>query len=500
MRPQQVHLQFGADAAREMTVSWTTSGPCRQATVQIGRADHGNAHWTVAAVERSYVEALTGQTVWTYHAPAAGLEPDTSYVYRVRADGEPGPWSTFRTGPDGRSGRFRFTSFGDLAVPAPVGAAVGPHSPNATHSVDAVERAEPLFHLMNGDLSYANVSDAPVETWASFFANVTRSASNRPWMPCAGNHENENGNGPDGYLAYQTRFFLPDNGAGTDHIGNWYAFTVGSVRVISLNGDDVCLQDGGFSQHRQDHVPRDRRPSSYIRGYSGGAQRKWLEATLAAAREDPAVDWVVVCVHQVAMCSTPFNGADLGIRAELLPLFDRYGVDLVLNGHEHYYQRSHPVRGVVPGSSVLTPEVVQQAEWGVIDTTTGTVHLTIGVGGNPTFLAPSAFTEPPLGTVIAHVTPAGRGQARTAHKAQEPADWLAVRASHHPYGVTVFDVDPGLPGGTTRIFGVHYGATAGSSDYRPIDRFVLERPRADALAGVAAGGLQRRPPRHPGRR
>ena len=34
------------------------------------------------------------------------------------------------------------------------------------------------------------------------------------------------------------------------HSGNWYAFTVGSIRVISLNNDDVCLQDGAFSAFR----------------------------------------------------------------------------------------------------------------------------------------------------------------------------------------------------------------------------------------------------------
>jgi hypothetical protein len=40
-----------------------------------------------------------------------------------------------------------------------------------------------------------------------------------------------------------------------------------------------------------------------------------------------------------------FNGADLGIREEWVPLFDKYGVDLVVCGHEHHYERSHPIRG-----------------------------------------------------------------------------------------------------------------------------------------------------------
>ena len=84
--------------------------------------------------------------------------------------------------------------------------------PNAGFIVPAVDATDPLFHLMNGDLCYANLSDDPVATWSSFFNTNMPSAAVRPWMPAAGNHENEVGNGPDGYKSYQTRFTLPDNG------------------------------------------------------------------------------------------------------------------------------------------------------------------------------------------------------------------------------------------------------------------------------------------------
>ena len=91
-------------------------------------------------------------------------------------------------------------------------------------------------------------------TWRSFFTTNMRSARYRPWMPAAGNHENEVGNGPQGYPCYETRFALPDNGSAR-FTGNWYAFTVGAIRVLSINNDDVCLQDGGFSNIRRDHAP-----------------------------------------------------------------------------------------------------------------------------------------------------------------------------------------------------------------------------------------------------
>ncbi len=363
--PEQVHLQFGADAAAQVAVSWAAPAAVARPRLRVGpagRAASPTAGSQVQADERAYTDALTGETVFTYHASIGSLEPGTQYTYEVLHDGSPPVAGTFRTGPLGRSGPFRFTSFGDHSVPEPVGLGHGPNSVNARYVVAAVDRLDPLFHLLNGDLCYANASDQPVATWTSYFRNITRSARFRPWMPTAGNHENEAGNGPHGYLSYLTRFDLPGNGTPAFR-GHWYAFTAGSVRILALNNDDVCLQDGGFSGLRRDNVPgyRARGFDPYLRGYSGGRQRQWLERELAAARQDDDIDWIVVFMHQVAMSSAHFNGADLGIRQHWLPLFDAYGVDLVLSGHEHHFERSYPVRGVLPGSSLLTPAPLRQA-------------------------------------------------------------------------------------------------------------------------------------------
>jgi len=65
--------------------------------------------------------------------------------------------------------------------------------------VDGIERIAPLFHLVNGDLCYANLSTDRIRTWSDWFTNNSRSARFRPWRPAAGNHGNELGNGPIGY-------------------------------------------------------------------------------------------------------------------------------------------------------------------------------------------------------------------------------------------------------------------------------------------------------------
>jgi hypothetical protein len=486
--PEQVHVQFGADAATQAAVSWAAPAAVARPRLRFGpaaspaaRSAACQADGTADAQERSYADALTGERVWTYHARIGGLDPDTAYVFEVLHDGAAPERGTFRTAPAGRSRPLRFTSFGDQAIPAPVGSGMGPSSPNAGFVVDAVESLSPLFHLMNGDLCYANASDEPVATWTSYFANIARSARHRPWMPAPGNHENEAGNGPYGYLSYQTRFELPGNGTSA-FAGSWYAFTAGSVRVLVLSNDDVCLQDGGFSGHRRDHAPGYAANGfdPYVRGYSGGLQRRWLERELAAARDSEDVDWIVVCMHQVAMSSAHFNGADLGIRQQWLPLFDAYGVDLVLAGHEHHFERTYPVRGVLPGSPLLTPEPqgsgVLDGEVTEMDTRHGTVHLTIGGGGHP-LTAPARLRHGPAeGAVIAGVKPGDPLVQRQSILETEPAPWSAYRNEQVPFGFAAFDVDPAEAGGTTSITVTYYGAAAGSRDYLPRDRFVLRKP------------------------
>ena len=488
-----MHAQFGADAATEAAVSWAAPVPAARPRLRLGPAGQ-EPDLEVPASGRAYTEALTGETVYAYHARVTGLEPGTAYCYQVVHDGAEPVRGSLRTAPRGRAAGFRFTSAGDQSIPAPAGQGRGPWSPNAGYLVPAIERADPLFHLMNGDLSYANISDAPVATWAAYWANNSRSARRRPWMPAAGNHENEVGNGPQGFLAYQTRFELPDNGC-PGFGGNWYAFTAGTVRVLSLSNDDVCLQDGGFSEYRRDHLPgyRARGCDPYLRGYSEGRQRAWLATELAAAAAAPGIDWIVVCMHQPALSSARFNGADLGIRQEFLPLFDAYGVDLVLAGHEHHYERSFPLRGTLPGTSVLTP-APRGSDPAMMDTRDGTVHVVIGSAGHPVHAPPEGPGTAPAGSVIAATGPGDRLHQRRSCKVSEPAPWSAHRERATQYGFVSFDVTPAEPGGITSITATYYGAVAGSAGYAPRDQFVLRKPagaapdRAGRARALSRGG------------
>jgi hypothetical protein len=480
---EQLHVQYGADASRQAAVSWATAERVARPQLRLGIPEFGFGR-VLDAEEKAYTEALTGQTVYTYHVRLNDLQPDSQYHYQVLHAGTEPVGGGFRTGPLSRAKPFRFSSYGDQSVPSPVGMGLGPWSPNAGYIVPALDATEPLFHLMNGDLCYANVSDDPVATWASFFNTNMPSAANRPWMPCAGNHENEVGNGPQGYLSYETRFALPDNGEPAEWQGNWYSFVVGNICVVSLNNDDVCLQDGAFSAYRRDHVPNytANGDNPYIRGYSGGAQKAWLEHTLDHARRRPDIDWIVVCMHQVAMSSAHFNGADLGIRQEWLPLFDKYGVDLVVAGHEHHFERTFAVRGTLPQQPQYLTPAPQGDDPTLVDTSQGTVHMIIGGGGNPGFTPPADFDMPHDGVLIVGVNPGSPQVQHSTIIATEQAPWSAYRDITTPYGFATFDVTPFAGNGTTTIEVTHYGAAKGSPVYSPVDSFTLVRPLQDPNA------------------
>jgi hypothetical protein len=473
-----LHLQFGADAASEVTVSWHTLQPVGNPRVALGRLD-GKLEQTAHAVPASYKDGKSGQMVYAYHAKLSGLDADSSYMYGAMHDGAAPEFGTFRTSPRGRVA-FTFTSFGDqgtpttgkpfvppagVTLPAPVFVNDNLGSPAAGDTTLGVEQLRPLFHLFNGDLCYANLAEDQVRTWWDFWSNNTRSARNRPWMPSPGNHENELGNGPIGYQAYQTFFSVPEAAGQTDVTrGLWYAFTAGSVRVISIANDDVAYQDAG---------------NSYVRGYSAGAQKAWLEKELAASRANRDIDWIVVCMHQVAISTADkFNGADLGIREEWVPLFDQYNVDLVVCGHEHHYERSHPIRGHEENQT-LTPVPAALAT-DVIDTTKGTVHMVIG-GGGTSVPSNELFFHPPACRVIVSVGPVDPATGkRPPVYVKENAPWSAVRNAAHAYGFAAFTVDPGTQaGGLTTIKVVYYDVVGPGGQLAPFETFTLQRPRRD---------------------
>jgi hypothetical protein len=530
--PEQIHLTWGDDPTRSLVVSWTSPGQAVRPRVRIGQR-------VITAQERTFTAVPGGAVSWTYHARVDGLRPGATYGYAVTADNDANaadPFSaTFSTAPAGRAA-FRFTSFGDLALP---GRSWSGSSGQAAYAVSAVETFQPLFHLLNGGLGSLGESGgaergsaepggaepgntgtgntgtgATARAGRDFGQHVQASAANRPWLPVPGGHQHGPGAADDGLASYLTRYTLPSNGV-DGFQGRWYAFRVGTALFVCLSGDDVAYSAAGAASAPVPAPLAGEPPAAggvfrSGRGYSDGAQTRWLESTLAAARADASIDWVVVQLHQCAChCAPDGTGSDLGVRREWLPLFDAYEVDLVLSGHADGYERSFPVRGFESnaGRDAATgqvtdtrrPRPVTTVDGGVFDTSQGSVHLIVGCGAAGAGGAGrEAAAAPPLAAVFTRPAPlvpdprAPGGWARPAPDAVEEATWSARRDASTGYGIAVFDIDPGTEaGGQTSITvhcyhaagpeasGAYPGGSGPADDYALFDTFTLVRPRSD---------------------
>jgi 3',5'-cyclic AMP phosphodiesterase CpdA len=173
----------------------------------------------------------------------------------------------------------------------------------------AMRRYETTHHagvlLTLGDNDYTVSPDDFVANWRRSFG----------WAPAAGirvagalgNHDLEVGDGGD----YER---------GPLHMpARYYALRRGAVQLVVLNSNAV-----------------------------DGAQTAWLARTLAAS----TARWKVVAFHHPAYTCGGHEGSD-DVQRAWVPLFERYGVQLVLSGHDHNYQRfraRHGVTYVVSGA------------------------------------------------------------------------------------------------------------------------------------------------------
>lgn len=166
--------------------------------------------------------------------------------------------------------------------------------------VERIVVATPDLVLHTGDL----VADgnAPAQ-WDTFFEIERDLLARVPFYPTLGNHER---NSP----LYFERCDLPGN-------ERWYTFAYENARFI-------CLEVDGSADY--DH---------------GSEQYAWLERTLTANTRP----WLFVFFHYPPYTSTEEAGYERSLRQALVPLFERYGVDVVFNGHKHNYERNE-VNGV----------------------------------------------------------------------------------------------------------------------------------------------------------
>jgi predicted phosphodiesterase len=109
------------------------------------------------------------------------------------------------------------------------------------------------------------------------------------------------------------------------------------------------------------------------------AQYRFVDNDLSKASSDPNIDWIVVYFHRQMYTIPSTHSAIALLRSTYHPLFEQYGVDLVLQGHNHNYQRTYPIKfnSINPRSPIET----STNKTTYTDTDGGQIFTTVGTGG-----------------------------------------------------------------------------------------------------------------------
>ncbi|HET7399308.1 MAG TPA: PKD domain-containing protein [Intrasporangium sp.] len=244
-------------------------------------------------------------------------------------------------------GEVHFTAAGDYA-----------NSPQTQLVLDKVAETAPDLNLALGDLSYGVTGQE--SAWCDLV--VSKVGAGFPFELIAGSHESGGMNGNINDFSACLPNQLP--GLVGTYGRQWYADvpeTNPLVRFIGIS-PDLTFPDGTWS-------------------YAAGTARyAWTANAIDAARAK-GVRWVVVGLHKPCISVGQYT---CGGNTDITNLLVDKRVDLVLNGHEHLYQRTHQLRlgaacpGIVPGT--FDPDCVADGD-ATMMRGAGTVFATVGTGG-----------------------------------------------------------------------------------------------------------------------
>ncbi len=346
--PDRIVLSLGENPATTASVTWRTNTEIDTAFAEIAIATAAPKFWRNARTLKANTTTFDGSKVLTaglisnYHSVVfSDLQADTTYAYRVGDGKRWSEWIQFRTASASKDKSFSFLYVGDtqnfiLELWSRLIREGYKKAPDASFIIHA------------GDL----VNNAHREQeWQEWFDAGGWIHATLPAFPIPGNHEyrplnaTEQANRIRSLSAqWNSQFTLPQNGPeGLKE--TVYYMDYQDTRIIGLNSNEEYEK-----------------------------QTKWLEEVLATTTQK----WKVVTFHH------PLFSASAGrdnpkLRELWKPLFDKYKVDLVLQGHDHSYARGR----VSPGENVLEGVNLRDQ--------TGTVYVVSVSGGKMYGLRPNAW-------------------------------------------------------------------------------------------------------------
>ncbi|WCJ32906.1 purple acid phosphatase 18 [Euphorbia peplus] len=317
--PQQVHISLAGD--NHMRISWITDDKNAFSTVEYGTSP--GKYTAMSQGESTSYSYLLYSSGKIHHIVVGPLKPGTVYFYRC---GGQGPEFQFKTPPAKLP--ISFAVAGDLG-----------QTGWTKSTLDHIHQCEYDVHLVPGDLSYA---DYIQRRWDTFGELVQPLASSRPWMVTEGNHESESiPLFKSAFESYNSRWKMPFKESGSTS-NLYYSFEVAGAHIVML---------GSYTDY-------DEHSNQY----------NWLKGDLAKV-DRKKTPWLLVLNHVPWYNSnTAHQGEGDKMMEAVEPLLNAAGVDIVLAGHVHAYERTERVK-----NGHLDP--------------CGAVHITIGDGGNREGLA-----------------------------------------------------------------------------------------------------------------
>ncbi|MDB6138151.1 MAG: hypothetical protein JWO94_1223, partial [Verrucomicrobiaceae bacterium] len=255
----------------------------------------------------------------------------------------------------------------------------------------------PDMVLQLGDNAYNSGLDSEFQT--AVFDMYSAMLRKAPFWSCLGNHETNQATTFVDTYPYFNIYSFPTGGecggvaSGTEH---YYSWDYGNIHFISLDS-----MTGGRS--------------------STGAQATWLTNDLAST----TATWIVCIFHHPPYTKGSHNSDTetelIEMRQNILPILEKGGVDLVLSGHSHCYERSYLLDGHYGLSTTFTPSMKKNAGNGRI-------------GGGGAYIKPLTGPRDHFGTVYCVTGSAGQISGGSLN---HPAHLISL----NNLGSTVLDIN-----------------------------------------------------------
>ncbi len=292
-------------------VVWTTTGGGAGTLRYRGPGDVDWREITASAelFERSRTDDTEDYVA--YEVRLTGLSPSAAYCYEIEEDGvvlaSGLGFRTAWTGAGAEDGQraVRVLAFGDS----------GNGSAEQRRLADRFMDNDYDLFLHLGDMAYDSGTFPEFEQ--NVFGVYRRMLHRVPTWPTIGNHEDKT----ERARPYLDVYSLPEMALRESDQERYYSFDYGDVHFVSIDSNDGTLI-----------------PIALDRSGADDDMLDWLAQDLAASD----APWKIAFFHHPPYSSSS-RSPNLGVRSTVVPILEEGGVDLVLAGHNHHYERTFPI-------------------------------------------------------------------------------------------------------------------------------------------------------------